>query len=589
MPIPKLTGSAAEKYLGTQVSTSGVVTGVLSKDGSRPTYGVFLQDPKGDRNPRTSDAIFVRTDGPPSLAVGDAATAVGTLGHPEGGIREIVGTLQKTGTAKLPKPVRLRLPDDAAKSYELLKNHRGMLVEMPRGMVLVPSSEYGTFTVREMPSRPTAKSLAKDFDKAREGAKVQVSYEYRADRPAVTTGDVVEGIVGPLTFQFGEHRILQQGDAEVKAGPGAPKSIWGDIDGNGSIEPTDIAAIKARSGKLAAGPLDPADLDGNGRITAADAKQAAVRAARNTGAPTVRMATVNVENAFDTVDDPATRDTVMGQADYESKLGGVAKLLTTSLGRPAIVGLQEVENDQVLRDLVAQPSMKKAGYEYVWKEGIDPRSIDVALLYRPEAGIAIKDVRQVQGETLAPGKDPSEPAGAPKPLFMRPPLVVDMDVAQSGSKDPLQLTVVVNHLISKATPKGLPSDPMRIAQTEYLNELAQELRAKNPTRHVVMMGDLNDFDTSPAIKALLKPGADGIPPLVDVGMQVIPQGERYTYQFRGSSDAIDHVLVAPELLKRVQDARVHHLHADQPVGRGLPGRPTDHDIVTVDISTAAEN
>ena len=51
-------------YDGQPVITTGIVTAVTSN-------GFYLQDPAGDGNSRTSDAIFVHTTGAPTVAVGD--------------------------------------------------------------------------------------------------------------------------------------------------------------------------------------------------------------------------------------------------------------------------------------------------------------------------------------------------------------------------------------------------------------------------------------------------------------------------------------------------------------------------------------
>lgn len=582
--VAELNGPSSKRLLDTQVATAGVVTGVLAKDGHKPSYGVFVQDTTSARKAHSSDGIFVRLQDRPSVAVGDAVTAVGLLRAVEDDGRELAGAVTKTGVAALPAPVRLDLPADARQSAKLLREHRGMLVEMPRSLVLVPTSGYGTFTIRAQNEPATALSVKKDYDGARAGLKVAVSTEYAAERPALTTGDIVEGVVGPLNLEYGEHRIYQQGKLSLTQGPGVPKSMWGDIDADGTISPADVQAIKSRAGTVATSPLDPADLDGNGSITANDAKQASQRAARVTGAPTLRVASLNVENLFDTVDDPATRDTILRPERYQDKLSKIAKLINTDLSKAPIIALQEVENDVVLKDLISHPDLKSAAYDFVWKEGPDPRSIDVALLYRPDMGISVSNVRQIQSTTTVADKDTGK-SGVEKPLYMRPPLAVDVDVASSTKNGaPLRLTVIANHFISKASPSGFPSEPMRIEQARHLRDVTAQLTKDDPDRHVVVVGDLNDFDSSETIKTLQQPapGHDG-PSLIDVGQQVIPRGERYTYQYKGSSDAIDHVLVAPALLDKVESARILHLHADSPAGKGIPEPATDHDLTVVDF------
>jgi len=66
----------------------------------------------------------------------------------------------------------------------------------------------------------------------------------------------------------------------------------------------------------------------------------------------------------------------------------------------------------------------------------------------------------------------------------------------------------------------------------------------------------------------------------------VPKGERYTYQYRGSSELIDHIMVTKELAGLLQNAQVHHVNADtaapDPADASAAEltRGTDHDILT---------
>src|SRR4051794_28953445 len=68
----ELQGHAHRSPLENQqvVDVPGVVTAL------RPN-GFYLQDPTGDGDPRTSDAVFVFTQGAPSVVVGDGVTVTG--------------------------------------------------------------------------------------------------------------------------------------------------------------------------------------------------------------------------------------------------------------------------------------------------------------------------------------------------------------------------------------------------------------------------------------------------------------------------------------------------------------------------------
>ena len=102
----------------------------------------------------------------------------------------------------------------------------------------------------------------------------------------------------------------------------------------------------------------------------------------------------NVENLFDTWDDPLTSDeefTPMGDRHwtrkrFEDKLKMIYKtLITAGNGQfPDIIGLAEVENLWVVEQLIASTPLKNVPYGIIHKESPDPRGIDVALLYRKD-------------------------------------------------------------------------------------------------------------------------------------------------------------------------------------------------------------
>ena len=87
------------------------------------------------------------------------------------------------------------------------------------------------------------------------------------------------------------------------------------------------------------------------------------------------VAFYNVENLFDSLDNPNTRDddrTPTGrdrwtEAVYQKKVVNVARVLAT-IGRettnqpPAIIGLCEVENRQVVQDVIETTVLKSFNY-----------------------------------------------------------------------------------------------------------------------------------------------------------------------------------------------------------------------------------
>ena len=104
----------------------------------------------------------------------------------------------------------------------------------------------------------------------------------------------------------------------------------------------------------------------------------------------------NVENFFDTKNDPNTADdefTPKGDnhwswKKFEKKKNDIAKTIMLIADRygelPALIGLAEVENMYVLQKLVKETPLARAGYRIIHDESPDNRGIDVALLYRED-------------------------------------------------------------------------------------------------------------------------------------------------------------------------------------------------------------
>ena len=100
----------------------------------------------------------------------------------------------------------------------------------------------------------------------------------------------------------------------------------------------------------------------------------------------------NVENLFDTQDDPNKNDNEFlpdairhwTYFRYHDKLKRLAKTIVASGDErvPDLVGLCEVENDSCLYDLTRRSLLYEAGYRYVMTDSPDRRGVDVALLYQ---------------------------------------------------------------------------------------------------------------------------------------------------------------------------------------------------------------
>lgn len=108
---------------------------------------------------------------------------------------------------------------------------------------------------------------------------------------------------------------------------------------------------------------------------------------------------LNTENMFDCQHDSMKNDYEFlpdaprhwNRTKYWQKVNRIgqeiasASLCLPNGAMPDVIGLCEVENDTVLRDLTQRSLLRQARYEYVMTHSPDERGIDVALLYSPFA------------------------------------------------------------------------------------------------------------------------------------------------------------------------------------------------------------
>ena len=208
----------------------------------------------------------------------------------------------------------------------------------------------------------------------------------------------------------------------------------------------------------------------------------------------------NVENLFDTVDDPNKRDEEFLPAGdrrwtnevYQDKLKNLARVVS-ELGTEltpdgvAILGVSEIENRKVLEDLVQQPAIAKRNYQIVHYDSPDERGIDVGLIYQPK-------YFTVTGSRAIPLVIYDEADGERN--FTRDILHV------SGLLDGEPLHVLVNHWPSRRGGEKR-SQPGRNAGAMVCKTVKDSLQSLDPNAKVIIMGDLNDDPTSPSVKQVL--------------------------------------------------------------------------------------
>jgi predicted extracellular nuclease len=244
----------------------------------------------------------------------------------------------------------------------------------------------------------------------------------------------------------------------------------------------------------------------------------------------------NVENLFDTIDDPLKDDNEFlpdsakkwNGERYERKLEMLAEVIN-SMGResyPAILGLCEVENIQVLNDLVKERQISKAKYQPILIEGPDERGIDVGLLYSKKKFKVISSASHTvnAGEGERPTRDILHVRGKVK----------------SGGPT---INILVNHWPSRYG-GAEESEPKRIAAAKVLTAVTEQISALHPDEPIICMGDFNDYPDNRSLSQILPTGRDER--LVNL-MAGLKEKKRGSYNYRGEWDFLDQIIVSRSL------------------------------------------
>ena len=507
-------------FVGQTVATTGIVTALASD-------GFYIQDPNGDADIATSDAIFVASGA--TVAIGDAVEVTGTVEEDlPGGESDNLTTTQIAGNPTvdiqgsgnaLPAATVLgtggRVPpqqvveDDAFGSFDpetdgldFFESLEGMLVTVPDAVAVSATNRFGeTWVVADEGDNVGPEGLnprggidleADDINPER--IQIQTDSNLGAD-----VGDGLGDVTGVLSYDFGNYEVR----------PTAPVSVV--TDAGLEAETTDLVGTE---NQVTVASYNVLNLDGSG----GDAAQMAI----------------------------------LGQQ------------ITNNLGSPDIIALQEIQDnngtvddgttdaDQTLQQLVDAIALA-GGPTYSFFD-IDP--VDGAQGGQPGGNIRVAYLYNPERVDLVPGS--VEAIDDPAFAGSRLPLKAEFEFEGN------EFTVINNHFSSKfgSTPVYGSEQPFidagvdeREAQAQAINDYVDGLKTEDPDANVIVLGDLNDFQfASP--KPILTGESDGNQVLFNQ-IEELTDDEVYTFNFQGNSQVLDHFLVTENLQENTEFDIVH--------------------------------
>jgi predicted extracellular nuclease/ABC-type phosphate transport system substrate-binding protein len=576
--IRNIQGAAHISPLNGQTVTSvpGIVTAVR-------TNGFYFQDPTPDSDDATSEGVFVFTSTAPTVSVGQSVLVSGTISEfiPGGATSGNLSTTEITSPSisvlssgnPLPAPIVIGnggriapnqvIEDDATNvntngvfdpatdGIDFYESLEGMRVQVNNAVATKGTNSNGEIPV--LPDNGANASLrsirggivirSTDFNPER----VILDDGITASPPSVNVGDQFNApIVGVLDYSFGNFKLL-----------------------NTSALPT---------------------------FTSANLAQEVTTLTSGTGKLTI--ASFNLENL-----DPSDTSDPNG-----NRFNRLASVIVNSLKSPDILGLQEIQDNNGATD----------------NGTVDPSTtLNTLIAAIQAAGGPTYQFRQINPVN---NQDGGEPGGNIRPVFLFNPTKVSFvdragggsttantvvnnggvpqlqfspgridpnNTAFSASRKPLAgefvfnnktLFIVVNHFNSKGgdnplfgnvQPPVLSSEAKRVQQAQIVNSFVTSLLSVDPNADVVVVGDLNDFEFSNPITTLK---GTILSDLIDN----VGQNDRYTFNFDGNGQVLDHILVSNHLFTASPQIDIVHANSDFAV------QATDHDPPLARLSVGTQ-
>lgn len=273
----------------------------------------------------------------------------------------------------------------------------------------------------------------------------------------------------------------------------------------------------------------------------------------------------NVKNLIDDNDDGAQFEDF--DNNWEAHVAEVANVLGAL--DADIVVLQEVEHQAILGAVVAE-----LGSDYVFHQVIDandPRGIDVAVISKIEPDDVISHQQDlfaklcyVEGDCNA--TEYCDPGDGVIIGQCQPDNMNEMSPRYRFARDALEIRLTFNGrrlvLIGVHYKSKESDDPdKRLAEAQRARTIADSITTEDPEAGLIILGDFNDLPDSPALKWSL--GSD--PVVYQNVTDAVPQADRWTFNFQGNLELVDHQLanaLAYDMLDQTSVRIVHGPEAE---------------------------
>ncbi|MCU0570603.1 MAG: choice-of-anchor I family protein, partial [Oculatellaceae cyanobacterium Prado106] len=563
--------------LATATSTTAVqnVPGIVTAIASN---GFYIQDPTPDNNPATSEGIFVFTGSTSPIlsarSVGEAVLVSGTVSEFRPGNNAnnltITQISNNNGVRSLSVAPWTNAPGAIAPTVI------GNGGRIPPNAIINNDAMGGTVENRATPFDPAEDGI--DFYESLEGMVVQIN-DAVTTSPTLNFGSSEELWVLPDNGANAISRTARGGSL-ITATDFNPERIQIDDLINAAVTlPT--VGVGTRLGPI----TGVVSYDFNNYEVLVSTAPTVVQAAPFTPETTtltsnpdqLTVAIFNVENL-----DPKLEDInlVNGRSannvdDDTPRFAQIAQQIVNNLKNPDLIGLQEIQDndgaelsDVVDASLTGQTLINAilaaGGPQYTYvdlppenrQDGGQPGgNIRPGFLYRSDRLQLVPGSLQRLIDT-----NPTEADGFPGDDFAssRKPLVGRF--LFNGS----EVTAIVNHFNSKGgdqplfgpnQPPVLSSEAQRVQQAQIVKTYVEGILGADANAKVIVMGDLNDFEFSAPLNVLKSAGLQNL-------VETLPANERYTFNFQGNAQVLDHILVSNGLFNRQDGFDIVHLNSE---------------------------